>query len=100
MPKSPRFSPNPVRVVDVLAYPAVQLLDVTGPVQDHQGTSRGAPSDDAKGAPAEIPNRMLGYLAVCLQQPRPSTTVVQDVLGRPAITFVEWATENAAAFHN
>src|SRR6516162_8967170 len=33
MPKSPRFSPNPVRVIDVLAYPAVQVLDVTGPVQ-------------------------------------------------------------------
>jgi transcriptional regulator GlxA family with amidase domain len=33
MPKSPRSSPNLVRVIDVLAYPAVQLLDVTGPVQ-------------------------------------------------------------------
>jgi transcriptional regulator GlxA family with amidase domain len=33
MPKSPRFSPNAVRVIDVLAFPAVQLLDVTGPVQ-------------------------------------------------------------------
>ena len=33
MPKPPRFSPNPVRVIDVLAFPAVQLLDVTGPVQ-------------------------------------------------------------------
>src|SRR5262249_39042625 len=33
MPKSPRFSPNPARVIDVLAYPAVQLLDVTGPIQ-------------------------------------------------------------------
>ena len=33
MPKSPRFSPNSVRVIDVLAYPAVQLLDVSGPVQ-------------------------------------------------------------------
>jgi transcriptional regulator GlxA family with amidase domain len=33
MPKYPRFSPNAVRVIDVLAYPAVQLLDVTGPVQ-------------------------------------------------------------------
>jgi len=33
MPKYPRSSPNPVRVIDVLAYPAVQLLDVTGPVQ-------------------------------------------------------------------
>jgi transcriptional regulator GlxA family with amidase domain len=33
MPKSPQSSPNAVRVIDVLAYPAVQLLDVTGPVQ-------------------------------------------------------------------
>jgi transcriptional regulator GlxA family with amidase domain len=33
MPKSPRFSPNPIRVIDVLTYPAVQLLDVAGPVQ-------------------------------------------------------------------
>ena len=33
MPKSPRFSPNPVRVIEMLAYPAVQLLDVSGPVQ-------------------------------------------------------------------
>src|SRR5271167_3707102 len=33
MPKSPRSSPKPVRVIDVLTYPAVQLLDVTGPVQ-------------------------------------------------------------------
>jgi transcriptional regulator GlxA family with amidase domain len=33
MPKSPRFPPNAVRVIDVLTFPAVQLLDVTGPVQ-------------------------------------------------------------------
>lgn len=33
MAKSPRSAPNPVRVIDVLTYPAVQLLDVTGPVQ-------------------------------------------------------------------
>src|SRR5262249_39973161 len=32
-PKFPLFSPSPVRVIDVLTYPAVQLLDVTGPVQ-------------------------------------------------------------------
>jgi transcriptional regulator GlxA family with amidase domain len=32
MPKSPRSSPNPIRVIDVLTYPAVQLLDVTAPV--------------------------------------------------------------------
>jgi transcriptional regulator GlxA family with amidase domain len=33
MPKSPRSSPQAVRVIDVLTYPAVQLLDVGGPVQ-------------------------------------------------------------------
>ena len=33
MPKSPRSPPNAVRCIDVLTYPAVQLLDVTGPVQ-------------------------------------------------------------------
>jgi transcriptional regulator GlxA family with amidase domain len=38
MQKSPRFRPNPVRgnaarIVEVVAYPSVQLLDVTGPLQ-------------------------------------------------------------------
>ncbi|MCP3441701.1 GlxA family transcriptional regulator [Bradyrhizobium sp. CCGUVB14] len=41
MPKNPRFSPssrsratrNSARVIEVLAYPSVQLLDVTGPLQ-------------------------------------------------------------------
>src|SRR5580700_8158489 len=33
MTKSPRSSPNPIRVVDVLIFPRVQVLDVTGPVQ-------------------------------------------------------------------
>ncbi len=33
MPKSPRSSPNAVRIIDVLTFPAVQLLDVTGPFQ-------------------------------------------------------------------
>jgi transcriptional regulator GlxA family with amidase domain len=33
MPKNPRFSPNAIRTIEVLTFPAVQLLDVTGPVQ-------------------------------------------------------------------
>jgi len=33
MPEIPRFAPNAVRVVEVLAFPLVQLLDVTGPIQ-------------------------------------------------------------------
>jgi transcriptional regulator GlxA family with amidase domain len=33
MPKSPRFAPNSTRIIEVLAFPSVQLLDVTGPLQ-------------------------------------------------------------------
>ncbi len=33
MPTSPRFPPNMARFVEVLAFPKVQLLDVTGPLQ-------------------------------------------------------------------
>ncbi len=33
MPKPPRSSPNSIRAIEVLTFPAVQLLDVTGPVQ-------------------------------------------------------------------
>ena len=33
MPKLPRFAPTSVRVVELLAFPLVQLLDVTGPAQ-------------------------------------------------------------------
>jgi uncharacterized protein YbjT (DUF2867 family) len=54
----------------------------------------------AQGVSEEIPDRMLGYLAECLRQPGPSTTVVEQILGRPALTFAEWATENAAQFRN
>jgi len=54
MPKAPRFQPNPVRgnsarIVEVLAYPFVQLLDVTGPLQvfasanDHVAQAGGTP---------------------------------------------------------
>ena len=32
-PTSPRFPPNGRRIVEVLAYPSVKLLDVTGPIQ-------------------------------------------------------------------
>jgi transcriptional regulator GlxA family with amidase domain len=32
-PKTQRFPPNGSRVVEVLAYPSVKLLDVTGPIQ-------------------------------------------------------------------
>ncbi len=33
MPETPRFPPNPLRMIEVLAFPSVQLLDVAGPLQ-------------------------------------------------------------------
>jgi transcriptional regulator GlxA family with amidase domain len=33
MPKSPRFTPNRPRRIEILAFPDVQLLDVAGPLQ-------------------------------------------------------------------
>jgi transcriptional regulator GlxA family with amidase domain len=33
MPNTPRSAPNVARLIEVLVYPSVQLLDVTGPVQ-------------------------------------------------------------------
>ena len=33
MPKTPRFTPNGPRIVEVLTFPSVQLLDVAGPLQ-------------------------------------------------------------------
>jgi transcriptional regulator GlxA family with amidase domain len=54
MPKSPRSPPNATRLIEVLAYPAVQLLDVTGPVQvfatanDYAAAAGGEPAYQVK----------------------------------------------------
>src|ERR1700742_3975560 len=39
-PKTPRSPPNDIRIVEVLAFPAVQLLDVTGPIQVFASANR------------------------------------------------------------
>jgi uncharacterized protein YbjT (DUF2867 family) len=52
----------------------------------------------AAGLPAEIPDRLLGSLADYARAPGPSSTTVGDVLGRPARTFAEWATDHAELF--
>jgi len=54
----------------------------------------------AQGLPEDVPDRLLGYLAACLQQPGPSTDTVAELLHRPALTFARWATDHAAAFRN
>lgn len=52
----------------------------------------------AQGLPEEIPERLLGSLADYATQPGPTTDTVQLLLGRPALSFAEWAAESAAAF--
>jgi hypothetical protein len=52
----------------------------------------------AQGLPEEVPDRLLGYLADCVHRPGPSSPAVEQILGRPARTFAEWAAEHAAAF--
>jgi uncharacterized protein YbjT (DUF2867 family) len=54
----------------------------------------------AQGLPEDIPDRLLGSLADYAKQPGPTTDTVQRLTGRPALTFREWAADNAAAFRN
>jgi uncharacterized protein YbjT (DUF2867 family) len=51
-----------------------------------------------QGLPQEVPDRFLGSLADYARQPGPTTGTVGELLGRPALTFADWAAENAAAF--
>ncbi|MEU0093931.1 NAD(P)H-binding protein [Kribbella sp. NPDC006257] len=52
----------------------------------------------AQGLPEEVPARLLGSLADYAAHPGPTTTTVADLLNRPALTFADWARDNAAAF--
>jgi uncharacterized protein YbjT (DUF2867 family) len=54
----------------------------------------------AQGLPEDVPDRLLGYLASLDQQAGPSSTTVEQILGRPALPFTQWAVEHAAAFRN
>jgi uncharacterized protein YbjT (DUF2867 family) len=54
----------------------------------------------AQGLPEDVPDRLLGSLADYAKEPGPSSDTVDQVLGRPALTFAEWAAEHAAAFRN
>ncbi|MDX3727724.1 Rossmann-fold NAD(P)-binding domain-containing protein [Streptomyces caniscabiei] len=48
-----------------------------------------------QGLPEEIPARLLGSLAVHADRPGPTTSTVEHLLGRPALTFADWARDNA-----
>lgn len=52
----------------------------------------------AQGLPEEVPARLLGSLADYSDHPGPTTNTVEDLLGRPALTFADWAHDNASAF--
>lgn len=52
----------------------------------------------ASGWPPAYADGALAYFAQLAQEPELVTSTVQDVLGRPARTFREWAVENVAAF--
>jgi uncharacterized protein YbjT (DUF2867 family) len=54
----------------------------------------------AQGLPADVPERLLGSLADYAVQSGPTSDDVEKVLGRPALTFAQWATERAAAFRD
>ncbi|WP_112134609.1 NAD(P)H-binding protein [Glycomyces dulcitolivorans] len=52
----------------------------------------------AQGLPEEVPARLLGSLSDYAVNPGPTTRTVEELLGRPARTFADWASDNAAAF--
>lgn len=53
----------------------------------------------AQGLPEEVPDRLLGSLSDYAVRSGPTTSTVEDLLGRPALTFADWARDNAPAFH-
>jgi uncharacterized protein YbjT (DUF2867 family) len=52
----------------------------------------------AAGLPEDVPDRLLGSLADYAVAPGPTTDTVERLLGRPALTYADWAVEHAAAF--
>ncbi len=54
----------------------------------------------AQGLPEDVPDRLLGYWSGLVQHPGPSSDTVKQILGRPALTFAQWAVEHAAAFRS
>lgn len=56
----------------------------------------------AQGLPEDVPDRLLGYWSRLEQEPapEPSTTAMEQILRRPALTFTQWAAEHAAAFRS
>jgi transcriptional regulator GlxA family with amidase domain len=94
MTKNPRFLPKPPRVVELLAYPAVQLLDIAGPLQvfasanelaaRHGEALLYAPRVVAAAAPVVTASAGLGLVAARLPSPRAALDTLL-VAGGPGV---------------
>jgi transcriptional regulator GlxA family with amidase domain len=94
MTDNPRFLPNPPRVVEILAYPAVQLLDVAGPLQvfasaNELAANEGkallyAPRVVSAGAPVVTASAGLGLVAAPLPRARAALDTLL-VAGGPGV---------------
>jgi transcriptional regulator GlxA family with amidase domain len=94
MPKNPRFLPKPPRVVEILAYPAVQLLDIAGPLQvfasaneiaaRHGDAPLYAPRVVSAGAPVVTASAGLGLAAERLPPARAALDTLL-VAGGPGV---------------
>jgi transcriptional regulator GlxA family with amidase domain len=111
MPNAPHSAPNAVRVIEVLAFPSVQLLDVTGPLQvfatandqiaEAGGSPPYAPRIVARGAGVTA-SAGLGLVA----HPLPPVEAAVDTLlvaGGPGVgaaaadlVLVDWVRERAS----
>jgi uncharacterized protein YbjT (DUF2867 family) len=80
--------PDKVRLIGEAIGRDLEFAEV-GPEQVRQAML-------AQGLPEEIPDRLLGSLRDYARQPGPTTGTVQELLGRPALTFARWARQNAA----
>src|ERR1700719_3533950 len=95
MPKNPRFRPKQQpRMIEILAYPAVQLLDVAGPLQvfasANELTARVgegplyAPRVVSAGAPVVTASAGLGLVAAPLPRARAALDTLL-VAGGPGV---------------
>jgi uncharacterized protein YbjT (DUF2867 family) len=54
----------------------------------------------AQGVPEDVPDRIIGYWADHVGRQEPSSPALERLLGRPALTFAQWAAEHSATFRN
>jgi transcriptional regulator GlxA family with amidase domain len=110
MPNTPRFPPSPPRVIEILTFPSVQLLDVTGPLQvfatanEIAGSKGAAPYVLRVVAPGGASVTTSSGLTL-LAQPLPSMESVPDTLlvaGGPGVeqaaaetSLVDWLRDRA-----